>query len=312
MRFNPKADISGGRVSDASGGGAGGRAGGGLGGLGGGRLPIPGGGKGAGGLVIVLVVMVIGYFVSGSPGLGGGGNNAAPDSSRYDQCLTGEDANKSADCARRGVEATLADYWSKTLPEQSSAAFADTEIKTFGGGVSTGCGNASAAMGPFYCPSDQTIYLDTDFFAEVLQGQLSGPAGDFVEPYVLAHEYGHHIQNLLGTMNRMRTQKGAKSDSVRLELQADCYAGMWAGAAFTTRDGSGERYFEDEFSRQDIDQAMAAAKTVGDDYIQQRSGGRVDSDSWTHGSSAERQRWFQTGYSQGTLTACDTFAPDAL
>src|SRR4029079_1730882 len=105
---------------------------------------------------------------------------------------------------------------------------AEKGVQTFSGSVPTGCGNASAAVGPFYFPTDQTIYLDTTFFRDVLQGQLNGPSGAFVEPYVLAHEYGHHIQNLLGTMSRVKTQQGPTSDSVRLELQADCYAGMWA------------------------------------------------------------------------------------
>jgi predicted metalloprotease len=132
-----------------------------------------------------------------------------------------------------------------------------------------------------------------------------------VEPYVLAHEYGHHIQNLMGTMGRVRTQQGPESDAVRLELQADCYAGMWTGSATTAEDESGEAFISD-LSQQDIDQAIAAAKAVGDDRIQDRTTGRVNSREWTHGSSEQRQRWFMTGYEQGTLEACDTFSAGSL
>ena len=177
--------------------------------------------------------------------------------------------------------------------------------------MSTGCGQATSDVGPFYCPPDQGIYLDTTFFEDVLQRGLGGPAGDFVEPYVLAHEYGHHIQNLLGTMGRVRTQQGPESDAVRLELQADCYAGMWAGSATSAGDGSGEALIS-ELDQQDIDEAIAAAKAVGDDRIQDRTTGRVNPREWTHGSSEQRQRWFTTGYEEGTLEACDTFSADQL
>jgi predicted metalloprotease len=181
-------------------------------------------------------------------------------------------------------------------------------MQTFSGGTSTGCGDATAEVGPFYCPTDSTIYLDTTFFEQVLQGQLNGPAGDFVEPYVLAHEYGHHIQNLLGTMGQVQTQRGPNSDAVRLELQADCYAGMWAKNATTTGDASGEALILG-LTQQDIQQAIEAAKSVGDDRIQQQTTGRVNQEQWTHGSAAARVKWFQVGYSKGTLQACDTFSP---
>ena len=145
----------------------------------------------------------------------------------------------------------------------------------------------------------------------MLQQQLGGPAGDFVEPYVIAHEFGHHIQNLLGTMGKVKTQQGPNSDSVRLELQADCYAGMWAHSATTTKDEQGVVLITD-LTQQDVQQAIEAATAVGDDRIQQQSGGSVNPDSWTHGSSAERVQWFRTGYTTGSLDACDTFAPGAV
>jgi predicted metalloprotease len=198
-------------------------------------------------------------------------------------------------------------YWSTALPQQSNVKFhPEAGLQTFSGGTDTGCGNATAEVGPFYCPVDQTIYLDTTFFEQVLQGQLNGPSGSFVEPYVLAHEYGHHIQNLLGTMGKVKTQQGPNSDSVRLELQADCYAGMWARNATSTQDAQGNVLIED-LTDQDVQEAIAAAKAVGDDTIQQTVNGKVSPEQWTHGSSAARVHWFTVGFQNGTLAACDTF-----
>ncbi len=318
MRFNPKARLDTRRVRDSGRGGGGGGLGG------GGRSPvrIPGGAAATGGgglvLVVVLVIVVAQYFMGGGGGTSSSAGDALDtsraggDTSRYADCQTGADANESADCARVAVENALTAYWSETLPDQSSTDFhAEQSMQTFTGSVQTGCGQATADVGPFYCPPDESIYLDTTFFEDVLQQGLGGPAGDFVEPYVLAHEYGHHIQNLLGTMGRVRTQQGPESDAVRLELQADCYAGMWAGDATGARDSSGEAYIE-ELSQQDVDQAIAAAKAVGDDRIQDRTTGRVNPKEWTHGSAEQRQRWFMTGYDEGTLEACDTFSAASL
>ena len=305
MRFNPKANISRGRVSDAGRGGGGGMGGGGM------RLPMPGGaraGGGIGGIIILVLFFVISSCVGGGGGSdSSGSNNPAglqEDSGRYDNCKTGDDANKDVDCARKAVAQSLEDYWNETLPDQSGTELAPAQIITFGGGVNTGCGEASSQVGPFYCPADKQIYLDTTFFADVLEGQLGGQGGDFVEPYVLAHEYGHHIQNLLGTMGKVRTQQGANSDAVRLELQADCYAGMW-----TRHAESSELITLDDA---DIDEALDSAKTVGDDRIQEKSGQNINSDGWTHGSSAQRMNWFRVGYDEGSLEACDTLAADIL
>ena len=165
---------------------------------------------------------------------------AGTDTGRYANCKTGADANNSPDCARVAVENSLFNYWSDALPAQSDVRFQPEAMQTFSGGTSTGCGDATAEVGPFYCPADGTIYLDTTFFEQVLQQQLDGPSGAFVEPYVLAHEYGHHIQNLMGTMGQVKTQQGPNSDAVRLELQADCYAGMWAKNATSTDTADGE------------------------------------------------------------------------
>jgi predicted metalloprotease len=166
-------------------------------------------------------------------------------------------------------------------------------------------------VGPFYCPLDKTIYLDSTFFKEILEGQLGGSGGDFVEPYVLAHEYGHHIQNLLGTMGKVKTQQGPDSDAVRLELQADCYAGMWAKGAMSTTDAKGVKIFE-SITRADIEEAIDSAKTVGDDRIQEASGGDVNPEGWTHGSSKQRVKWFETGFSAKSIASCDTFAASQL
>jgi uncharacterized protein len=306
MRFNPRARIDTSKVSDAGRGG-GRRGGGSM------QLPIPGGmktGGGVAGLIIVVLFVVLNSFLGGGTGSGDGLDTSqmvASDSGRYDSCKTGADANKDPDCARVAVENSLRDYLADALPAQGKTAFQPATLETFSGSVNTGCGQATSQVGPFYCPPDQRIYLDTTFFRDVLQQQLGGPAGAFVEPYVIGHEYGHHIQNLLGTMSRVKTQQGPRSDAVRLELQADCYAGMWAEHATRTEDATGEVLITD-LTAQDIQEAIAAAAAVGDDRIQQKTQGQVTEETWTHGSAASRMKWFQTGYQQGSLRACDTWS----
>src|SRR5690242_3383142 len=238
MRFNPKARLDTSRTRDVGRSGGGGGLGGG--GLGGGAT-LPTGKMGAGGLVLVLVLVLISQCTGVGPDLGSilGGSASGLDASRfsdgqgdtgrYASCKTGEDANNNADCALVAVENSLYDYWGDELGNQFQA---ESGVETFTGAVSTGgCGNATTDVGPFYCPTDQTIYLDTTFYRDMLEGQLGGEDAPFVRAYVIAHEFGHHIQNLRGTMGQVRTQQGPKSDSVRLELQADCFAGMWAQAA---------------------------------------------------------------------------------
>ena len=313
MRFNPKARLDNSRVSDAGRGGGGGRLG--TGGRGGGmKLPIPtGAGGGKLGLLLVAVFLVVAMCSTGNvPGInqagdGGGAGDNQGDSGLYEGCEDGEDANNSVECQRVAVENSLVDYWSSTLPDLAAVKFTPSPIRTFTSGTSTGCGSATSQTGPFYCPADSTIYLDPTFFRDVLENQLGGKGGDFVEPYVIGHEYGHHIQNLMGTMGKVRTQQGAGSDAVRLELQADCYAGMWTRSAVSTTDDQGQTLFED-LDQGDIDEAVDSAKTVGDDRIQKKASGRVDPDGWTHGSSAQRMQWFMVGYERGSLQACDTFS----
>ncbi|WP_426244416.1 KPN_02809 family neutral zinc metallopeptidase [Nocardioides sp. LHG3406-4] len=308
MRFNPKARLDTSRVRDSGRGG----------GLGGGSagIPIPGGtmaGGGIGTLIVIVLIFVLSQCMGGGVGLPTGGGQAQggtdtsrmDDSERYANCKTGADAEGDVDCARIGVENSLYSYWSQETPELG-AEFTPAQMRTFSGAVSTGCGQASSQVGPFYCPADQTIYLDTTFFDDVLESQLGGQGGEFVEPYVIGHEYGHHIQNLLGIMGQVRTQKGPESDAVRLELQADCFAGVWTRAATGTADESGVKIFA-EVNEQDITEALDSAKAVGDDRIQQRSGGGVNPEGWTHGSSEQRMRWFNAGYESGDPSACDTF-----
>ncbi|MDH2415765.1 neutral zinc metallopeptidase [Nocardioides sp. CER19] len=319
MRFNPKARLDTSRTRDV--GGSGGGLGGG--GLGGGGVSLPTGKMGAGGIVVVLVLVILGQCTGVGPDLGsilGSASGSTLDASRfsteqggterYASCKSGEDANNNADCALVAVENSLYDYWGNELGGQFRP---ETGVHTFTGAVSTGgCGNATTDVGPFYCPTDQTIYLDTSFYRDMLEGQLGGKDAPFVRAYVIAHEYGHHIQNLLGIMGQVRTQQGPKSDSVKLELQADCFAGMWAQAAQTTPDQDGNVLISD-LSESDITDAIGAATAVGDDYIEKRMSGGVNPEKWTHGSSAQRVKWFKTGMASGNdVNACDTFAPGAV
>jgi len=306
MRFNPKARLDRGRVKDTGeGSGGGGLPGGGT----GRRIPIPGGAVGGGGIgavLVVVLVVVLNQVLSGGTEADYSASrlNDSADTGRYDDCKTGADANESQDCARVAVENSLTDFWEGRLGDDFRP---EGQLVTFTGRVSTGCGAASSEVGPFYCPADESIYLDTDFFDEVLERQLGGPDGGFVEFYVLAHEYGHHISNLLGFFGKVRTQQGPQSDAVRLELQADCYAGMWTYHATQTKDAAGEVLITD-LTEEDVDLALEAAETVGDDRIQKRTRGQVTEESWTHGSAAMRKKWFGIGYERGDLEACDTFA----
>ncbi len=310
MRFNPKARLDTSRMRQ----GGSGRSGS----AGGRGLPIPSGAVGRGGIgtLVVVVLLYVAAQALGltgdDPGDAGASSSGLTDLSRYDGCTTGEDANSSLDCARVAIENSLSDYWAGAFGDlrgyrgTGSARFEPvTSLYTFSRSVDTGCGPADSSVGPFYCPSDASIYLDTTFFDDVLERQLGGPDGAFVEFYVIAHEYGHHISNLLGSMGLVTSQAtGPQSQGVRLELQADCFAGMWAAHATRTRDADGQVLVED-VTKSDLDQALAAAAAVGDDRIEERTQGRVTPESWTHGSAEQRQAWFTRGF-EGR--GCDTFA----
>ncbi|GAB3940317.1 hypothetical protein GCM10027614_23780 [Micromonospora vulcania] len=178
--------------------------------------------------------------------------------------------------------------------------------------MNTGCGQADSGVGPFYCPADKHVYIDLSFYDEL--ATRFGAKGEFAQPYVLAHEYGHHIQNLLGTNERagQGEQSGPRSASVRLELQADCYAGSWAKHATESKDKSGQEPLFTSITPSDISDAVTTAEAIGDDTIQKRSGGQINPDQFTHGTSEQRQRWFKQGYDRGDPKGCDTFGTDQL
>jgi len=209
------------------------------------------------------------------------------------ECQTGADANKRDDCRIVGFVTSIQKYWSDEFTRRSSTYQPATTV-LFTGYVQAGCGTASAQMGPFYCPQDQKVYLDISFFQEVRQ-RFGARGGPFAEGYVVAHEYGHHVQSLLGLLDRSRTRTG----SVQIELMADCLAGVWAHHAASS--GVLEQPTPDE-----IAQALDAAAAVGDDRIQRQTQGYEAPEQWTHGSSAQRMQWFRTGHQTGDMDRCDT------
>jgi predicted metalloprotease len=295
VRFNPRAQIDQSQIETRSGGG------------GGTRFPIPlggGGGRiGVGTIVIVILYVVITQFTGGG---GGGGDQATTN-----ECRTGADANKSDACAIDLFTNSVQAYWARAYPQQVEGEYEPIRTVRFEGSTSSACGQASSEMGPFYCPNDRLVYLDTTFFKDMLEGQLGAQGGTFAIGYVIAHEYGHHVEDQLGVLGRIRTQQGPKSDAVRVELMADCLAGAWAKDAQETKDAQGRAIIED-LTQDDVKRAIDAAEAVGDDRIQKRSSGRVNTDSFTHGSAEQRVRWFDRGMTQGTIKACDTFATDNL
>ena len=261
---------------------------------------------GAGGLGLVgtLVVLAVGWFfgVDISPLVSGMQDDARP----------GEERQLSAGEQEIGqfVSVVLADteeIWSDVLAQQAGIQYQEPKLVMFSGAVQSACGGASAAMGPFYCPGDQRVYLDTDFF-QVMQRQM-GAGGDFAYAYVIAHEIGHHVQNQIGILprvNRLRAQVGQAEGnrlSVLTELQADCFAGIWARHA-------GGRFGTIE--RGDIDEAVNASRAVGDDILMEKAGRAPMPDSFTHGSAAERSEWLVRGMQSGQMADCNTFAEAGL
>jgi predicted metalloprotease len=284
-------------------------------GMGAGRgIAVGGGGLGLVGVIIVVILQLAGGGGGGTGGSGFGGlagldNGEQADNTQLDQrCQEVGDANASEECAVVAEIDSIQEYWAQTL----GGRYTETDTVFFNGSTQTSCGAASSGSGPFYCPADKLVYIDLSFFDQ-LKSQFGAEGGAFVDAYVLAHEYGHHVQDILGTNQQVTPgETGASSGSVRLELQADCYAGTWANHATTVPDASGQPLIT-EITQDDIDRALDAASRIGDDFIQKNlGGGRVDQNSFTHGSSEQRQKWFTTGYQSGDPNRCDTFGTDDL
>jgi predicted metalloprotease len=300
MRWRPSSRTE---VEDRRGGGGGF---GGLGGLGGGGLggiPLPVGG-GVGGIVVFVIFLLLSGVLNGSSGGLGGLGGAAPPAGGG--ALASLDPNDTTAEFVNSVTVDVQGFWADSF-SAAGKTYPETVLVLFSGSTQSGCGTASSSTGPFYCPGDQKVYLDTAFFDE-LKTRFGAP-GLFAEAYVIAHEFGHHVQDALGTMDDAAAQQQsdpskANDISIRLELQADCFAGVWAHSVWAQPDQSNVESITDA----DIKDALNAAAAVGDDRIQQQSGGTIDQDTWTHGSSAQRDQWFSTGFKQGTTASCDTFS----
>jgi len=254
-------------------------------------MPISLGRGGALGTVAVLVVV---YLIGGPDALqsllGGGGGGGAPTAEQGSPLTANDEASQFVAAILGSTE----DVWGEIFAS-SGRRYQAPELTLFDGAVQSACGYASTAVGPFYCPSDHRVYLDTAFFADL--ARLGGP-GDFAQAYVIGHEVGHHVQNLLGTAARAGGS-GAGGAQVALELQADCYAGVWAFHA---------NQRNQVLEPGDVEEGVAAAEAIGDDRLQRNAGRRVTPDSFTHGTSEQRMRWFKRGLDGGDVGSCDTFA----
>jgi predicted metalloprotease len=292
MRFRSGARLDTGQVTDVRG-----RR------MGGGGLALGGGGLGVAALVVYLLFALLGGGSSlgqlaplDNEAIGQG----APPSDIAQECRTGADANRREDCRIVGVVNSVQKFWDGVF-QQSGKQYQYVDTVFFTGSVQTGCGYADSQVGPFYCPRDKQVYIDLDFFDE-LQSRFGASSAPFAQAYVLAHEYGHHVQDQLGILDRIGSDtQGAESSAVRSELQADCYAGVWAKHAEETR-------LIEDVTQADINHALDSAGAIGDDRIQAKTQGQVNPETWTHGSGEQRRRWFSRGYKTGKPAACDTFS----
>jgi uncharacterized protein len=293
VRFRKGAKLDPGQVTDVRGGRVGGAGG----------LAVGGGGIG----IVVLVIYLVVSALSGGGGLGGQlepldsqrvGEGSTP-SQVSQECKTGEDANQREDCRIVAVVNSVQKFWDEVFT-RSGEQYKYVDTVFFTDQVNTGCGTATSQVGPFYCPADQLVYIDLGFFDELQQfGAEDTP---FVEAYVIAHEYGHHVQDMLGVLDRIGNDtQGPESRAVRSELQADCYAGVWAAHAVETG-------LVVDLTQQDINDGLDAAAAIGDDRIQEKTQGQVSPETFTHGTSEQRRRWFSRGYETGKPATCDTFS----
>jgi len=300
VTFNDNAGLD---VSQVTSGGGGGR----------GRGVAVGGGLG--GIVVLVLALVFGgdVFGGGSSAfdtsqITGAGTATGPDLS---QCQTGADANRSDVCRIVGTVNSVQAYWTTALPEATGRQYSEAKTVIYSGATQTACGAASSAVGPFYCPTDQRVYIDAEFFNE-LTAKYGADRGALAQEYVVAHEYGHRVQDILGLLSASANSRtGSTSGSVRIELMADCFAGTWAKHAATTKDANGVTLLK-PLTQADINSALSAASAVGDDRIQRSAGRQVNPEAWTHGSSEQRQTWFLRGYRSGDPNQCNTLAHGAL
>ena len=281
----------------------------------------PGGmviGGGIGGLILTLILMFLGINPSDLPvdtgGSSGGSQVDTAGNANADliaNCRTGADANQDIWCRMVGAENSVQAFWEAELPRYGREWRRPT-LTLFQGQTQSACGTASNQVGPFYCPLDQGIYIDADFF-QLLESQFGAQGGPLAQMYVVAHEFGHALQDQLGLLGRAQQDpQGAESGAVRIELMADCLAGVWAQHAATTPAPGGDVPFLQPLTDDQIRDALSAAAAVGDDNIQERTQGRVTPENWTHGSSEARQRWFLQGYQTGDLNTCDTFVVQSV
>jgi predicted metalloprotease len=289
MRFRRGAKLDTGQVTDRRG-------------VGGGGLALGGGGLGVAGVVIYLVITLLSGGGLGQLGTLNGqrvGSGGTPGEIAK-HCRTGADANQRQDCRIVAVVNSVQKFWAGVF-QRSNRQYRHVDTVFFTDQVQTGCGLASSQVGPFYCPNDELVYIDLGFFDE-LQSRFGVGAAPFTQAYVIAHEYGHHVQDQLGILKTIgNDRQGPESKAVRSELQADCYAGVWAAHAVETK-------LVEQLTQNDINSGLDAAAAIGDDRIQEQTQGQVNPETWTHGSSEQRRRWFSRGYERGKPAACDTFS----
>lgn len=286
---------------------------------GGGGGGAPGGmvvGGGLGGIVVLIIGLLYAVLGGGSADPTGGAGGFDPSqvtaagdqsSDTFQQCRTGADANKYTECRIIGTVNSVQAFWSGELPRYGKQ-WQETRTVLYDGTTQSACGTASNQVGPFYCPLDKSVYIDASFFS-ILEDQFGSSSGPLAQEYVVAHEYGHALQDQLGLLGRAQQDpQGPESGGVKIELMADCLGGVWAHHATTVLDEDTGTPFLKPLTEQDIKDALSAASAVGDDRIQEKTQGRVSPESWTHGSSEARQRWFLQGFKTGDLNQCDTFS----